>query len=229
MGGPTTASDGSIWWNINYDTNADGWSIENFLQKAGSPIPTPSPGGCTGGCNNYYVSPSGSDSNPGTQASPWKTIQHADSALTLGPSGTCTAATGWLSVPNTGACVHVKAGTYNNANGIIITRDGGATTRIVYISDDGKWAAKIIAGPGGVNTTTFDIHGDYTDVDGFDVTLQGGNGNGIAINLRDPALHDIHIMYNYSHDYDNQANNCSLGSAGIAVSGGNATHTIGDP
>lgn len=32
----------------------------------------------------YYVSPSGSDSNPGTQSSPWRTIQKAASTLTAG-------------------------------------------------------------------------------------------------------------------------------------------------
>src|SRR5205085_12352035 len=32
----------------------------------------------------YYVSPSGSDGNPGTQAAPWRTIQHAASTLVAG-------------------------------------------------------------------------------------------------------------------------------------------------
>ena len=32
IGGPTIA-DGFTWWNINYDTGADGWSAEDFLTK----------------------------------------------------------------------------------------------------------------------------------------------------------------------------------------------------
>lgn len=32
VGGPMTA-DGFTWWNINYDNNPDGWSIENSLLK----------------------------------------------------------------------------------------------------------------------------------------------------------------------------------------------------
>ncbi len=32
IGGPVFA-DGYTWWNINYDTGADGWSIENYLVK----------------------------------------------------------------------------------------------------------------------------------------------------------------------------------------------------
>lgn len=34
-GGPTSA-DGYVWWNINYDINPDGWSVENYLAKAAS-------------------------------------------------------------------------------------------------------------------------------------------------------------------------------------------------
>ncbi len=33
---------------------------------------------------NYYVAPTGQDSNPGTQASPWQTIQKAADTLTPG-------------------------------------------------------------------------------------------------------------------------------------------------
>ncbi len=25
---------GSFWWQINYDTDPDGWSVENYLEKA---------------------------------------------------------------------------------------------------------------------------------------------------------------------------------------------------
>lgn len=35
IGGPTYA-DGYWWWNINYDTGADGWSVENYLEKYAS-------------------------------------------------------------------------------------------------------------------------------------------------------------------------------------------------
>src|ERR1700680_1956501 len=63
------------------------------------PTPTPLPTNCTN-CNNYYVSPTGSDSSAGTQAAPWKTINHADSTLQLGAGGTI---------------VHVSPGTYSEA------------------------------------------------------------------------------------------------------------------
>ena len=45
IGGPTYA-DGFHWWNINYDSGPDGWSVEDFLIKivvAPTPPPPPSP------------------------------------------------------------------------------------------------------------------------------------------------------------------------------------------
>ncbi|KKT13412.1 MAG: hypothetical protein UV94_C0033G0003, partial [Parcubacteria group bacterium GW2011_GWC1_43_30] len=44
-GGPTNTG-GFNWWNINYDSGADGWSVEDYLVKytvAPSPTPTPTP------------------------------------------------------------------------------------------------------------------------------------------------------------------------------------------
>gem|GEM_PF-6311060 len=43
-GGPTFA-DSYWWWNVNYDSGADGWSVEDYLDKANNPTPTPTPGG----------------------------------------------------------------------------------------------------------------------------------------------------------------------------------------
>ncbi|MCU1306225.1 MAG: Ig domain protein group 2 domain protein, partial [Acidobacteriaceae bacterium] len=62
--------------------------------------------------NQYWISTSGSDGNPGSQASQWATIAHANAALVLGTSGTV---------------VHVASGTYNGC--IVTTRTGTATQR----------------------------------------------------------------------------------------------------
>jgi hypothetical protein len=53
--------------------------------------------------NNYYVSTVGNDSNDGSQAHPWATIQHAVNSNTSTP------------LDPTGAIIHVAAGTYNTA------------------------------------------------------------------------------------------------------------------
>jgi hypothetical protein len=62
--------------------------------------------------SNYYVSNSGSDSNDG-KTTPWKTLQHADSA-NVGP----------------GSCVNVAPGTYD---GINVIHGGNAATATGYV------------------------------------------------------------------------------------------------
>lgn len=48
VNGPVSA-DGYIWWQVNYDTGADGWSVEDYLQKiTTTAIPLPSPSSSIG-------------------------------------------------------------------------------------------------------------------------------------------------------------------------------------
>jgi parallel beta-helix repeat protein len=161
--------------------NTGTWRIQAFTLTSTTPTPTPSPSGCTSGCNNYYVSASGSDTNFGSQTSPWKTINHADSALQLGSGGTI---------------VHVLPGTY--AGPITTSKSGTASARIVFISDT-KYGAKIV-------TANWIPAGAYVDIDGFDMTSPG---YGYCVAIPNGATnHDIHVIGNYCHDVSLQANNC---------------------
>ncbi len=176
IGGPVVA-DGHNWWQINYDSGADGRTVENYLvnvsptppRPAPPPGPMPSPAqtsdGSLGGqatppsscsnCNNhYYISTTGSDSNPGTQEAPWATINHADAALALGTGG---------------AIVHVACGTYNQSPAL--TRNGTVSQRIQYTADT-KWCANMRG--------LWSAQGNYTDIVGFDI--QSSN-TGIAVGL----------------------------------------------
>jgi len=122
--------------------------------------------------NQYYVNSStGSDSNDGSQARPWRTIQHADSALALGAGGTV---------------IHVAAGTYSGP--INTKKSGTASARIVFTSDT-KWGAKIV-------NSNWLISGSYVDVNGFDMTSPGGGGFGVQT-----LANGVHIMGNYLHDF----------------------------
>lgn len=56
-------------------------SCSGVVGSAGPVSPVPN-SGCNGVC--YYVSPSGSDSNPGTISDPWKTVQKAFDIATAG-------------------------------------------------------------------------------------------------------------------------------------------------
>jgi hypothetical protein len=101
---------------------------------------------------NLYVATTGSDSNPGSQAKPFKTIQRA--ANMAKPSTT----------------VHVAAGTYHE--NVITKVHGTSTARIRYVSDT-KWGAKLIgSGTQGMWTN----NANYTDIVGFDISGPGRLG-----------------------------------------------------
>jgi outer membrane biosynthesis protein TonB len=110
------------------------------------PSPTPAPSPVPSSLYNLYVSPSGSDSNSGTQSAPFKTIAKAS---TMAKPGTT---------------VHVAPGTY--AGGFQTGANGTASARIVYVSDT-KWGAKVVGSGSG---KIWHNYGNYVTVDGFDLT-----------------------------------------------------------
>ncbi len=141
--------------------------------------------------NDYYVSPAGSDSNDGSQARPWATVQHAIGAFSLASGGTT---------------IHVAAGTY--ASGISINRGGSSTSvRLVLRCDSGVGSAtraigqcKVTGSGNGISVT-----GNNVDVVGFDI---GGNANmvlGVISIYQGSAVastggNSLHVIGNYIHD-----------------------------
>lgn len=129
---------------------------------------------------DLYVSTTGSDSNPGTQAAPVKTIARADA------------------LASAGTIIHVAAGTYrvsapslDNA-GIKTTKSGTATAHIKFVSDV-KWGAKIIVSGTGI---TWDSRGSYVDIDGFDISGSGRHGilaAGANLSMTNNFIHDLTI------------------------------------
>jgi len=119
----------------------------------------------SGSTKDNYVSTAGSDSNDGSAAHPWRTIQHA------------------ASMAKAGMTIHVAAGTYNEH--VVSSVSGTATSRIIFISD-AKWGAKVVGlgcsavgpsydCPSGYNST-WSNKGDYVDIRGFDITGDGHIG-----------------------------------------------------
>src|SRR5207249_7225642 len=96
---------------------------------------------------NYYVSPTGNDSNNGSASSPWKTIQHAASVVTAGYT------------------VHVAPGTYTEQ--VTISNSGTALSRIRFVSDT-KWGA-LMRGTN-ICRGAFFVTGSYVDIIGFDIS-----------------------------------------------------------
>jgi len=119
---------------------------------------------------NYYVSPTGSDSNDGkTSQTAWASIAHADAALQLGPGGTV---------------VHVAPGTYSAS--LTTNRNGTASARIKFISDT-KWGAMI--------RRAWISNGSYVDIVGFDISVPtdqtGLEAFGAYTGVLSNRVHDI--------------------------------------
>ena len=94
---------------------------------------------CTGmqsGGTTFYVSPTGSDSNPGTEQQPFRTIQKAAGLVDPGDT------------------VIVEDGTYtgtsSSCGGIVCISRGGTSTNWVVFRSRNKWGAKL----NGQNSTT---------------------------------------------------------------------------
>jgi parallel beta-helix repeat protein len=129
--------------------------------------------GLTG--TTYYVSAStGSDTNPGTSAAPWKTIQHAGAVVAAGDT------------------VLVRAGTYDGpifgwdtppcADDDLCVVAGTAAHPILFEADPAAAAgAVVIAGKNAHNKSGFDLEPgcDYVDIVGFTVT-NGGTADNAA-------------------------------------------------
>lgn len=137
-------------------------------------------GGSAMAATNIYVSPTGSDSNPGTQAAPVKTITRADALASAGSTIHVAAGTYYVSAPSLGSV------------GIKTTKSGTATARIRFVSDV-KWGAKIVVSGTGI---TWDSRGNYVDIDGFQITGSGRHGilaAGAYLTFKNNYIHDLTI------------------------------------
>lgn len=106
VGGPTTVN-GVVWWNINFDIGADGWTIQDYLAKV-APIPTvtltASPTSITsGGSSTLIWSSTNATSCTGTGFTAGGTSGNAivSPAVTQTYSITCTGAGGTRSQSTT--------------------------------------------------------------------------------------------------------------------------------
>jgi hypothetical protein len=153
---------------------------------------------------NLYVSPTGSDSNPGTQLKPVKTIARA----------TALASAGYI--------IHVAPGTYTvsapstGSAGILTTKSGTASSHISYVSDVKHGAKLVMTGTG----ILWDSKGNYVDIYGFDITGSGRIGI-----LAEGG--NMKMKYNYIHDLT-VSGGCNGGGGGAIVSTGSVGNVTMD-
>jgi parallel beta-helix repeat protein len=224
VGSPTTTSftdtgltNGTEYFYVVAAVNAAGASA-NSAQVNATPIATPAqlpgpsaslfanpPYTCV---HNYYVATNGNDANPGTQASPWLTIQNAD-----------TAAGGRVA----GDCVNVAAGTY--AAGVQPTHGGNLASPTGYVvyrcqTLDG---CKITASGGNAgpafNISSSGSGPNHLVLDGFELAASSKTLYGVGAEVYFPdgndtggtTSHHIWIINNIIHGY---------GQAGVGTGGG---------
>lgn len=186
----TYVSFGPLTWDppgLTWDPPGQVWGappIQLWPEQAYYPNPI--------GLRTFYVAPTGSNSNPGTQSQPWATINYAISQLVAGD------------------VLRVMDGVYNEY--VHINRSGTPTNRIVVMSHN-KHGAKIYATGNNYGIT---IGGSYVDVIGFEV--YGASRVGIMSWTYNPAnvYQNNRVMWCYVHDIVPPCD--SDGGAGIVLS-----------
>jgi len=113
--------------------------------------------------NTYYVSSTGSDSNPCTQTSPCATPDYAVNNKTAA-----------------GDTVQVAAGTYDYGSGAANFTKSGTAGNYITVSCATRGACKIQSSTTG-NTTVVALEGNYMNFDGFEVTNTSAAGNNIGL------------------------------------------------
>jgi hypothetical protein len=124
----------------------------------------------------YYVSPSGNNTNPGTAAAPWATLQHAANTAVAGDT------------------VLVQPGTYVGAK---FSRSGLSSAPITFRGQSGV----IVNAPGPFNTNNDNLwirNANYIVIEDFEVTNAPRSGIAIQGEPTLPAL-GVVVRDNYCH------------------------------
>ena len=190
-----------------YAYNSGGSSA--YSNTASATTSSTSSGG--GGGTIYYVAPTGSDSNPGTQSQPFHTIQHAADLV------------------NPGDTVLVGDGTYTmtgNACGsavVCLTRGGTSSAWVTFRSIN-PLGAKIDGQSNSVRYGfEFQSAANYIRIDGFEVFgmgYAGGDASGFVIYN---GGHDVVIEHNDIHDIGRLCTDTTNGETGIFIEQPNVT------
>src|SRR4026208_1997742 len=183
--------------------------------KTKTPTPTATPSGPTATpqpAGNYYVSVTGSDSNNGSQTSPWRHIQYAMDRVVAGST------------------VHVMNGVYNET---VTFRSSGSAGGGYITLQNFSTDTPVIDGTGLsiVNETGLVVieNRAYIKLIGFEIrNLQAGGNTSVfpaGIWVRGNGDH-LEIRNNKVHNVENSCSHC--GAHGIAVYGRDPNASIHD-
>ena len=169
-----------------------------------------------------FVSPSGSDSNPGTELQPLRTIQHA------------------ADVVNAGDTVTVEDGTYTASGAscgtrpiVCLTRGGSAGSMVTFRARHRGGARLSGQNNSATDGFVFVSGANYITIDGFEIFGVGNaSGSSSGIEVYDGGQHSV-ISHNDIHDVGRICTNTSNGEVGIFIEQpgvrveGNRIHNIG--
>ncbi|MEX5744612.1 DUF1565 domain-containing protein [Massilia sp. X63] len=167
---------------------------------------------------HLYVSPSGSDSNPGTRDEPFRTLTRAAQAVTPGTT------------------VHVAPGTY--FGGVRTNTHGTAEARIVFESTE-RGGARLVPPLDSRQPAAWDNRANYLDIIGFEIDgSQYQSGMKWLSGIYNGGSHNG-VHYNHIHHIGNDVPCEAKGGAGIGIDSyykgidaevvGNQVHDIGPP
>ena len=155
---------------------------------------------------DYYVSPSGSDSNPGTSDRPFRTIQKA------------------ADVAGAGKTVIVRDGTYTDiscGNSMVCINRGGSSGTLVTFKAERPGGAKLDGRNRAANG--FAINADHVRIEGFEImNLANPSGSSSGIQLYRKGA-GSQIIGNHIHNIGQVCTTTNNGQVGIFVEVDNVT------
>ena len=164
---------------------------------------------CAGTC--YYVSPTGSDSNPGTSAAPFQTIQHA------------------ADIVNPGDTVVVEDGTYNGGcaalTQTVTVNRGGSPGNFVTFKSANKYGAKLDGGKICRDGWVIGNGVSYVRIQDFEITGYAASGGtwADALQLDCGTCSNIDILGNKIHDIGKICTDTANGQNGIFMNANSIT------
>ncbi len=151
--------------------------------------------------NTYYVSPSGSNSNPCTQASPCATPDYA------------------FTVASAGDTVQVAPGTYDYGSSAAEFTKSGTAGHYITVTCATRGACKIQNSVTG-NSTVVVLGGNYITFDGFEVTNTSSAGNNLGLYVTSSF---VNITRNTIHHIETDCG--SSGGGGIQIAGSGSSNS----
>ncbi|MGQ0591684.1 MAG: right-handed parallel beta-helix repeat-containing protein [Gammaproteobacteria bacterium] len=152
----------------------------------------------------YLVAPSGSDSNPGTQAAPFATLQKAHDVAVAGDT------------------IYMRGGTYNVSSQQTFTRDGSSGNHIKVFNYPGE--VPILNASGITTTDTWVIRfngASWWHIKGLEIK-NNPKGGGITLSTTPGNNNNIIENNNFHHN----GNNSQWAATGLSVYGSSGNNLI---